>query len=388
MANTLTGLTPTIYESLDIVSRELIGMIPAVTRDSSSDRAALNQPVLIPIAPSVALVDTVAGVTAPNTGDQTVGNTTLTISRSKFAAIRWNGEEQRGLIHAGTYGKLLGNQFVQAFRSLTNQIDLDLVTTTMQNASRAYGTAGTAPFGTLNDLSDIAQTRKILDDNGAPQSDLQLVVGGGAMANMRGKQAVLFRVNEAGTDELLRQGVIGRLEGMDIHNSGQIVATAKGTGASYVTSAAGYAIGSTVIALTTGAGTILAGDTVQFAGDTNRYAVQVGIAAPGSITIGAPGLMQALPASAQAVTLGLAYTPNLAFSKSAVILATRPPASPVGPDGTAMDMADDSMMVQDPKTGIVFEVALYRQFMQLVYHVRLAWGYQCIKPNHAAILLG
>ncbi len=388
MANTLTSLTPTIYESLDIVSREMIGMIPAVTKDTSADRAALNQSILVPIAPASSLADTVAGVTAPNTGDQTVGNVSLTISKSKHVPIRWNGEEQRGLINAGTYGKLLGNQFVQAFRALTNQMDIDLWTTTYQNASRAYGTAGTTPFGTASDLSDIAQVRKILDDNGAPQSDLQLCLGGAAMANLRGKQNVLFKVNEAGTDALLREGIIGRLEGMDIRNSQAVQAVTKGTGASYTSTTAGFAIGTTQIPLITGTGTVLAGDTVTFAGDTNKYVVQVGIAAPGTITLAAPGLLQALPASAVAMTVGNTATPNIAFSRSSVVLVTRPPASPVGPDGKAMDMADDTMLVQDPKTGIVFEVALYRQFMQLVYHVRLAWGYQNVKSNHSAILLG
>ena len=78
----------------------------------------------------------------------------------------------------------------------------------------------------------------------------------------------------------------------------------------------------------------------------------------------------------------------LGFSRSAVMLVTRSPQMPIGPDGKAMDMAEDVIQVTDPVSGITFDVALYRQFMQLVFHVRLAWGYQAIKPNHIATLMG
>jgi hypothetical protein len=363
-------------------------MIPAVTRNSSAERAALNETILVPITPTTSLADNTPAVTAPNTGDQSIGNVSMTISKSKHAPIRWNGEEQRGMLNAGTYNGVLLNQFVQAFRTLTNAIDVDLFTTAYQNSSRAYGTAGTAPFGTAGDLSDIAQLRKILDDNGAPQSDLQFVMGSSAMANLRGKQNVLFKVNEAGTDALLREGIIGRLEGFDLRNSAAVTAVTKGTGASYTTSAAGFAVGTTQIPLITGTGTVNAGDVITIAGDSNKYVVTAGISAPGTITIGAPGLLQAIPASATAVTVGNSATPNLGFSRSSVQLITRSPQMPIGPDGKAMDMADDVMQITDPKTGIVFDIAVYRQFMQLVYHVRLAWGVQAIKSNHIATLLG
>lgn len=388
MANTLTGLIPTIYESLDVVSREMVGMIPAVSRNSSAERAALNQVISVPITPAVTLADNTPAVTAPNTGDQTITSVNMTISKSKHAPVRWNGEEQKGLLNAGTYMGILQNQFTQAFRSLVNQMEVDLFTTTYQNASRAYGTPGTAPFGTGGDLSDIANTRRILDDNGAPQTDLQLVLGNAGIANLRGKQTVLFKVNEAGTDQLLRQGIIGRLEGQDIHQSAAIVPVTKGTGASYTTSTAGFAVGTTQIPLITGSGTVLAGDTVTFAGDSNKYVVTAGISAPGTITIAAPGLLQAIPASATAVTVGNTATPNLSFSKSAVQLITRSPQMPIGPNGQAMDMADDVIQVTDPVSGIVFDIAMYRQYMQLVYHVRLAWGCQAIKSNHIAVLQG
>lgn len=392
MANTLTGLTPTIYEALDIVSREMIGYIPAVTRNTSAERAALNQSILVPIAPPTTTATNTPGVTAPNTGDQVISNVEMTINKSKHAPIRWNGEEQRGLINAGSYAGILRNQFVQAFRALVNEVESDIHATAYINASRAYGTAGTAPFGTAGDLSDIAQLAKILDDNGAPVTDRQFVAGSSAMANLRGKQSVLFKVNESGTDALLREGILGRLEGFDVHNSAAVLVHAKGAGTGYdVDFGAGYVAGDSSIVLhggtvnTTG---IKAGDVITFAGDTNNYVVGTGTVETGAtIVLNSPGLRTTLADTVEA-TIGNNYTPNLGFSKSAIQLITRVPQMPIGPDGKAMDMADDVMTVVDPVSGLAFEIAVYRQFMQLVYHVRLAWGAKAIKDAHIATLMG
>lgn len=391
MANTLTSLTPTLYEALDIVSREMVGYIPAVSRNSSAERAALNQSILVPLTTPGTPGDNTPAVTAPNTGDQTVDNVSMTIDKSKHVPIRWNGEEQRGLINAGSYNGILLNQFVQGFRSLVNLIEVDLHNTVYRSSSRAYGTAGTAPFATAGDLSDIAALAQILDDNGAPISDRQFVAGSAAMARLRGKQSVLFKANEAGTDELLRNGVLGRLEGFDVHNSAAVVQHVKGAASGQLINGA-EAAGQTTLTLdtitvnTTG---IKAGDIITHASDsTNKYVVNTGLAATsGDIVIGSPGLLIGA-ADNDAVSIGNSYTPNTGFSRSAVQLITRAPAMPIGPDGRAMDMADDTMMITDPVSGITFEIAVYRQFMQLVYHVRLAWGAKAIKSAHIATLIG
>ena len=43
MANTLNGLIPTLYQALDIVSRELVGFIWEALRDLPCYKAAHNQ---------------------------------------------------------------------------------------------------------------------------------------------------------------------------------------------------------------------------------------------------------------------------------------------------------------------------------------------------------
>lgn len=380
-ANTLTGLIPTLYASLDIVSRELVGMIPAVSRNSNAERAALNETITIPIVPANVAVDVTPGITAPDNGDAAIGNTTMTISKSRMVPVRVNGEEMRGLDNAGTGQSIMAQRFSQAFRTLTNEIESDLAGLYVAS-SRAYGTPGTAPFGTANDLSDLAQTLKILEDNGAPQSDLQAVLGSSAIAQMRGKQSGLFKVNEAGTDQLLRQGILGRLENADIHNSSGIKTPTKGTGASYTTNTAGYAVGATDITLITGTGTILAGDVVTFAGDTNKYVVKTALTG-GVVVLAEPGLKVTIAAAATALTVGATATQNMVFSRSAIQLITRAPAMPE--DG---DMADDILDIADPISGLSFQIAVYRQYRQVKYEVAMAWGWKMVAPRHSTNLLG
>lgn len=380
-ANTLTNLIPSLYEALDVVSREMTGMISAVSRDSRVERAAVNQTVYVPVAPAATTANSTPGVTAPDTGDQTIGNVDVTISKSKHVPVRWNGEETRGLTNAGTFSTIQADRFYQAFRALVNEMEADLWAEAYKRSSRAYGTAGTTPFGTAADLSDFAGSARILGENGAPQNDLQMVLGHAAMANLRGKQSSLFKVNEAGSADMLRNGMTDRIMNFAMRHSHAVGVHTKGTGASYLINLASPAIGTTTIPADTGSGTILAGDIVTFAGTSDKYVVNTALSG-GSFAIGAPGLVAA-ETDNDAITLGNSYTPNLAFARSAIVLATRAPAMPDGGDS-----ADDSMMITDPVSGLTFEIAVYRQFLQVVYHVRLAWGFRAIKPEHITTLIG
>ncbi|WP_229233818.1 P22 phage major capsid protein family protein [Citrobacter amalonaticus] len=378
MSNTLTGLIPTIYTALDIVSREQVGLIPAVARNTKADAAAKGQTVTAPVAPEAVTEDIVPGPSAPNTGDQNIGTVDVKITKSKMAPVKWNGEEQLALGPAGTYNTILADQFTQAFRALSNEVDSDLGGL-YYGTSRAVGTAGTTPFGIKEDLSDAANARKVLEQNGSPTTNLQMVLDSDAIANMRGKQSVLFKVNEAGTEQLLREGVLGRLQGFNIHSSAGVKRVPVATATGYLVNGAKQE-GDIIIAIDTGTGAIAAGQLVTFAGDDNQYVVAAATAT--TITLAAPGLRQDL-ADGVAITVVGGFTANMAFDRNAFLLASRTPAMPEGGD-----TADDVMNVTDPVSGITFQIALYRQYRQVRYEVGLAWGVASIKPAHAVMLLG
>lgn len=383
MANTLTDLIPDLYEALDVVSREQVGLIPAVSTDSNAARASVGENVRVPITPAASATDITPGVTPPDDGDQTIGNTAITMSKSRRVPFRWNGEQTLGINNGVGTSNLRIQQVAQAIRTLTNEMEADLASlhTTF---SRAYGTAGTTPFA--SSIIDAPQARKILADNGAPMSDLKMVVDSAAGANLRTLGQFTY-VNQAGTDATLRRGELGNISGFGVGESGQIITSTAGTGASATTDATGYAVGATTITLASaGTGTIVAGDVITFAGDTNKYVVASGdtdVSDGGTITLAAPGLRKAIAASATAITVVAAAARNMAFAQSAIVLATRAPALPDGGD-----MAVDRQIITDPYSGMSFEIAMYAQYRQMQYEISACWGYKNIKPEHTALLLG
>lgn len=377
--NTLTGLVPVIYEAADVVAREKTGFIPGVTLDASSDVAAVGQAITSHQTRAASTTSISPGSYAPDSGGQVFDTQTVTISKNKMVPVQWTGDEQLSV--RGQVNNMLRDQIVQAFRALGNEVDADIALAARLGASRASGTPGTSPFNTANDLSDFAAIARILDDNGAPDMERSLVLNSAAIATLRTKQGVLFKANEAGSDEFLRQGILGQVYGLNLRQSKQVTSQSTiGTGANYVIDGTGnVAAGSTVLKLKTGTGTILAGDVVTI--NTIKYVVKTALTAT-LVEINAPGLVAAV-VDGDTVTVNAAYTGNVGFNKSAILLAARQPAMPIGGDGAA-----DVMDVTDPNTGITYQFALYKGYRQVHIEVGLAWGVKCIKSEFAALLQG
>lgn len=387
-ANTLTALIPDIYTAFDIVSRELVGYVPSSMRAPGVERASVGQTVKYPVAPAQQAYDIVPAMQVPTPPDQTFLTGQMAITKSRAVPFGITGEEQRGINSAGPgFVSLQAQWIAQAIRTLTNEVEADLAVEAAANASRAYGTPGTAPFAT-DTLTDAAQVAKILDDNGAPVSGRSLILTTTAGANLMTVKNI-SRVNENGTSMTLRDGEFADLFGMSVKKSGANAMNVKGTGAAATTNAAGYAVGARVITLAAaGTGNVLPGNTVQFAGDTNKYVVvptggDADVSNGGTITIAEPGLRVAIPAQATAITLGNSYAANVAFSQDALHVAFRAPAIPDEGDAAA-----DRLILTDPRSGISFELAIYLGYKMVRYEIGLAWGVKASKREHIALLLG
>ena len=235
-------------------------------RDTAVNKAALGQTISWPVVAPGTVADIAPAATGPAGNDMTVAAPTTSISKAKSVVFYLTGEELKESAPDLSDQVIIKNTFAQAFRSLANLIEIDLWTTAYQNASRAYGTPTTVPFGTAGDLTDLSNTRRMLEDDGAPTTNLHLVLSSTGQLRQPARQAeryVLFKVNEAGTEYHAAARDLGTVEGVALHQSGAITQLTKGTGTSYVTNGS-TAPGVTSIALITGTGTVL-GDVVTFA---------------------------------------------------------------------------------------------------------------------------
>lgn len=381
MANTLTDLQPDLYAALDVVSRELTGLIAAVSRDSGIETAALNQTVRSFVAPASTASDVTAGQFPADNGDQTITNKTITISKSRYVPVRWSGEEQKGMNTGPGYSAILRDQFAQAFRTLANEVESDLASLYIK-ASRAVVPGGTTLFDAAN-YDDVANVRKVLVDNGAPLEDMHLILNTTAGAAFRGN-STYSSANTAGTDSMLRQGVLLDIHGMAIRESAQIKTHTNGDATGDNDVDAIEPIGETTLSNDGGGtGGVLPGDVISLGGSSDLYVVADANSdlVTGDVEINAPG-MRVATASGDILAINASLDRNMAFSRSAIHLVTRTPARPI--EG---DLAKDVTIIQDPRSGLAFEISMYEEYRRVRFEVAIAWGYEVIKPEHLALLI-
>lgn len=388
MANALTisALTENIFRARDKVARELVGFIPSVMINASGEGVSTGGTVnsFRTSEPTLGTTLTPA-MTLPSGDDQTIGVETMTLGQAAVVKIPLAGEKILQLANTVGYDAALDAMIAQGLRVMVNAIEAHIAEVAYKGASRAYGTAGTAPFGSTPKLADAANMQKILDDNGAPMDGRTLVINTAAAVNL-GSLTQLTNVGDAGTDDLLRRGVIADLFGFGIKKSAKVKTHTKGAGAGYdVDLTAGYAIGDTTIHLdggtvnTTG---IKAGDVVTFVGDSNKYVVETGTTAiEADIVLNRPGLRATLADTVE-MTIGDSYTANVALQREAIELAIRPPALPQEGD------AGDHQLIADDLSPLVFDAAIYKGYLMNVLHLSCVYQAKVWKPEFVATLLG
>ncbi len=378
MSNTLTNVAPRLFSAFRDVPRELTGILGACNLDFNDKGVAKGDTVKVPIAPVASVGAHTAAQTFSAGADRTPTTIDLTLGQSSVSSWNLTAEDERSLMNGDNAVDMLRQTISQHMRAHVNAMESYAWTVARKNASRGAGTAGTVPFASTSAL--IPSMAQILDDNGAASIDRSLVISTAAAANLR-NLSTLFKVNEAGSDALLRTGVLGQLYGFNIRQSAQIVSKTAGTGTNYVSDSSGdLPVGTTSIPIDVGSGTVLAGDVVTWTGDTNKYVVLTGVTAAGTIVIQEPGLKIALP-NDTAMTIGAAASAHIALQKNALCMVARPGLQPAGG-------GIEQMTISDPVTGLAFLLVRAVGDGMASWYLRVV--YDAFSPNGYAMaqLLG
>lgn len=384
MPNTLTPIIPNLTSSFRNILAERAPLPRMTMTDFKADQAALNQVVTVPLAPTVVGADRTPAMVPTVGADRTVTNTTITITKDRTFRFHLTGDDYLRMSQNPEFMPL---SMAQAIRAWRNEVHSDIASlhtaaagyysTSTPSSGAALGTAGTTPFG--SDISVLVGAEKLLNDSLAPSEDRFLYIDTAAKSNL-GNLGQLIKANEAGSDALLRQGIIGQLAGFNVvwGNDVKVGATIAGSG--YVTNGT-QAVGATTIAVTTGTGAIPAGTVISFAADTvNRYVVATAYAGgAGNITI-TSGLVNSI-ATANAITLS-AGRRNLAFHREAIGLAIRLPALPT------MGDAGEHTEILDPDTGIGVRFSTYKGYGLNNFEISSAWGAAVVRPELLKLVLG
>jgi hypothetical protein len=375
--NTTSNIVNTIFAQGLVALREMAVMPRFVNLDYSTQPGQRGSTIQISVPAAI----TTGNVTPSNTPPDDTGITptakTITLDQWKEAPFFLNDKEILE-IDEGFANK----QITESIRSLANTVDSAILA--LYTKVYGYGgAAGTTPFA--NDYSEFTTARAALNRQLAPKTpDRYCVVDEDAEANAVNLRPFTDKSYRGNGDTLLT-GEIGRILGAMWAMDQNVPTHTAGTASGATTDNTGYALGiKTVTLASAGTGTILVGDIITFAGDTQTYTVVTGDAdvSGGGTVVFEPGLKVAIAASTTAITVKSSHVCNMLFNRDAFALATRPAEA-----SDALNLANRRSMV-DPVSGLALTLEVSRQHYRTRYAFSILYGVLCVRPEFAARIAG
>lgn len=372
MANDLTEVIPKLLVQGLRALRQMAVMPLLVNRQYEATAGEKGSTIDVPIPSAITAVEVTPANIAPNPGDTVPTSVPIPLNRWPEAAFYLSDKDQLEAID-----DIMPMQASEAVKSLANHVDLYLLGLYTSFFGVA-GTAGTTPFtgGTTEDATEL---RKVLNEQLAPPDDRWVVLDPDAeqkALDIRAFQDMSWN----GSTAAIIEGQLNRKMGFGWFLDQNVLTHTKGTENDLYVTAGVSALGSTVIPLITGSGTIVLGDIIQFAGDPQTYTVLVGIAAPGSITI-SPALRVA-HTGAEAVSVTATHVVNLGFHRDAIAFASRP----LQRYGSEFGVVSATAI--DPVSGLGLRVEAKHEFKRLRFSYDILYGAAVIRPELGARLMG
>lgn len=384
MANILSDVVPVLVAQGLQTLRAACVMPRLVNTDYSNDPANQGDTVNVWI-PSAMTVSDVAPSAAPASGgDIHPVKAPIPLNQWRHTGFYLTDKQQEEII-----GGVRSKQTGEAVKALAEDINAYIFA--QYKAVYGYvGTAGTTPFAT--DVTAATNSRKILNKQRAPLAERRMVLDVNAEANALAlPQLTTFQ--NVGDAKSIIEGTIGRKLGYDWAMDQQIPthpSVALSAGAVTVNGAQAIGQGSTdggrtgTVSLNkiTNAGSLIQGDILTFAGDSQTYVVTAAASLiVGNTTVSIAPALQVAKTGGEAVTLAAAHVVNLAFHRDAFAFVSRPLQS-------VAQNTIEIMSVPDPISGVTLRLEVQRQNKQMFFDFDVLYGAACVRPELACRVAG
>jgi hypothetical protein len=375
MANDLTTLIPKIIARSLPTLREAVMFPQLVLQDYDEDAAKKGDVINIPVPAAQEADDVVPAVYGSAPASKTPGNVQIALDNWKKTDFHLTDKELNLIAASETY---IPMQTDEAIRALANAVDAQVA----GNYTKFYdyvGTAGSTPFSAVTDFTN---ARKMLQKRLAPTARRYLVVDPDAEAMMLGL-AQISDVDKVGERAPKIDGAVGRKFGFDIYMSNNIPTHTAGTAVSIT-------VGSTTAASATGVdlrgsalGTLVIGDIISIAGNSQTYAVQnnVTLASAANTKVSVLPALVAIASSGKVVTKRASHVVNMAFQQQAIGLGSRPLDEMEG-------LGNRLMSIVDPVTGLAIRLEVERQHKQVAWTFDTLWGSGAVRNQFGTRVAG
>jgi hypothetical protein len=375
-ANSLTNVVPQLLAQGLLALRQNVVMPALVNRSYEREAAERGDTVDVPIPSAITAQVVSPSNTPPSTEGVAPTKAQISLDQWIEAPFYLTDKEQLEVM-SGT----IPMQASEAIKAVANNVD-NYILGLYAGVYGYAGTAGTTPFA--SDTTAATEARKVLNTQLAPLDDRRLVFDPEAEANalnLRAFQDMSF----SGSAAAIVEGEINRKLGFDWFMDQNTPTHTAGTASGATTDNSGYAVGvKTVTLASAGTGTILVGDVITFAGDTQTYVVTAGdsdVSDGGTISF-EPGLQVAIETSAHAITLKASHTVNLAFHRDAFAFASRPLM------GTTQGLGGVVQSAVDPVSGLTLRLEVTREHKRTRWSYDILYGAKLVRRDLAVRLAG
>jgi hypothetical protein len=403
MANTLTNIMPKILARALMSLRTRCIMPRLVNGDYGVEAAKKGTTIDVPVPVAVATIDVTPSNTKPAPTDLTPG--VVQIPLDQWKQNNPIGLTDKEMVEIDASEHFLPMQMMEAIKALASDVNQHIVGKYKGTSRGVYGflsNPGTGvgtildPFGSgttpTSTVRAATGAKKVLNQQLCPRTDRR------GLLNFDGEAAALDLSQFSDAEKIMSavvkmEGEIGRKYGVDWVADDDVpdhtVGTAYEASPADVTCKEAEAIGSTAINLIdAGAGTVVIGDILTIAGDSQTYVV-IGAAdytlhASNDTQVSILPALKVAVSGTEVVTIKNSHAVNLVFHRDAFAFATRPLLA----NSAEFALGSKMISMQDPVTGLVLRLEVSRQHKQTVWEFDILWGSDLVRPELAMRIAG